>query len=183
MSDQKNKPHLNPVEQGRLFTPPYEPTNPGLAAFDVRTAEWKHVCSARFGDGRLAWRSRDGKSETRWTGDSYRYDIFCGQHRERDAWALRWWNGAGEGWLIAEDKKRHEEISLLEMIAQIPKETRRWDACHFLWESIEKSATLAALTEKRRYCEAFLEKRLKRRKRRGMYPQVVIEPKGEGARC
>jgi hypothetical protein len=110
------KPHpegVKPIEQGRFFDPGYD----GIVRFDVKTDEWEHICSARFGEGRpCGWPLTD---TTKWTGDSYRYDIYRKVVEKkwsspdfnppiRYQYALRWWNGGGEGWLIGNDEERRD---------------------------------------------------------------------------
>lgn len=158
-------PHLHPVEKGRMIAPQYDTA---INHFNVTTADWKHVCSARFGEGRPCGFS--AKDTTLWTGDSYRYDIFT-----RDGqMALRWWNGAGEGWLIAEDKDRRSETCLFSMIAEIRVEARRWDACHFIWQAAEKSARAAERELAERWTQAFIEGRMKKRKRGGKVRLEIV---------
>lgn len=164
---QGDLPHLDPLEKGLMFAPDYETE---LIEFDVRPAEWTHVCSARFGDGRPCGFS--SKDTTKWSGDSYRYDIFT----REDQMALRWWNGGGQGWLIAARKDRRSETCLLSMIAEMHVEARRWDACHFIWEAAHKSAAAGELGGETRIYEAFLEGRLKKRRRNGAV-HVEIIPK------
>jgi hypothetical protein len=166
MLRQEDKPHLAPVEKGRRIAPQYDTP---LDFFDVTTADWRHVCSARFGPGRPC--SFDSK--TLWTGDSYRYDIFRQVGLHRDFMALRWWNGSGEGWLIAEEKGR-SEVCLLAMIADMPVEERRWDACHFLWETAHKSELAGGRSEAHRYAQAFVEGRLKKRRRKGTVRVEIV---------
>lgn len=158
---QDTKLYLKAVEKGRQLVPPYQS---GLTGFDVFTTDWAHVCRALFGPARPCSFS----STTKWTGDSYQYDIF----KARDfvnhpRWALRWWNGGGEGWLLCDDLDRRAEKCLLETIAAIKSETRRWDACHFIWQVSTKTATEAAHEEAAKYRKAFVEGRLKKKKRRG----------------
>ena len=108
-------------ESGYLLHPPY---GNRYVAIQVDPTQWTHVCSARFGPGRPCSFSK----QTKWTGDSYRYDIFIRpEHRQI---ALRWFNGSGEGWLIAEDKNERGERSLLDHIAQLPDEARRCRSHH-----------------------------------------------------
>lgn len=174
---QSTFPHMKAVERGRMFAPEYETP---LAEFDVTTIEWTHVCSARFGESRpCGWSDGGRKDSTKWTGDSYRYDIFESKEGGfRPRVALRWWNGAGEGWLVAVDETRGGTVSLLRMIAAMPDEARRWDACHFLWETAHKTELAAAGREAKRYSTAFVEGRLKKAKRRGRPEYTVsIEPK------
>lgn len=165
MSDwrQQEKPHLKPVETGRSFAPAYETE---LTDFDVNPAEWAHVCSARFGDGR----SCGFNSETKWTGNSYRYDIFDkpNPHGSGDLVALRWSNGSGDGWLVCERKDRTQETNILDTIAAVPCEATRWDLCHFLYQTAHKTALAASRATAARYDRAFLEKRIKKEKIRGM---------------
>ena len=103
-------PTMRIEESGYLLHPPY---GNRYVAIQVDPTQWTHVCSARFGPGRPCSFSK----QTKWTGDSYRYDIFIRpEHRQI---ALRWFNGSGEGWLIAEDKNERGERSLLDHIAQL----------------------------------------------------------------
>lgn len=167
---QEPKPRMKIIECGRPFAPEY-----GQALTDVTVdpAEWEHVCSARFGLGRPC----SFNDKTLWTGDSYRYDIFLRKSgRYGGEYALRWWNGSGEGWLIAEDKDRRGESCLLSMIAAMGDETRRWDACHFLWKAAHMSAVAAAATAANEIKQAFVDGLLKKRKRGGVV-RVTIEPK------
>lgn len=167
MLGQADKPHLHPVEKGRRIAPEY---GTPLDYFDVTTADWRHVCAARFGPGRPC--SFDHK--TLWTGDSYRYDIFRQIGLHRNFLGLRWWNGAGEGWLIAEEKDGRSEVCLLAMIAAMPEETRRWDACHFLWQAAHKSELAGARSEADKYARAFVEGRLKKRRRKGIVRVEIV---------
>lgn len=167
MLGQGDTPHLGSSEKGRMIAPQYDTE---LVEFDVHPSEWKHVCPARFGPGRPC--GFGPKDTTKWTGDSYRYDIF----ERDDQMALRWWNGSGEGWLIAESKDRRSEVCLFSMIADMKDETRRWDACHFVWQAAYKSALAGARSEGRRYAQAFVEGRLKKRRRKGAV-RVEIAPK------
>ncbi len=90
MSWQEAQPTLNAVERGRPLSPPYDFP---LEVSEVKQDAWKHVCPCRFGEGR-------GSDGSKWSGDCYRYDIFVSTETWRARHALRWWNGAGEGWLI-----------------------------------------------------------------------------------
>jgi hypothetical protein len=122
----------------------------------VTTSEWKHLCSARFGE------DRPSGSHSRWTGDHYRYDIF-----QSDGWlALRWSNGSGDGWLLAEDSTRHQETALLLSIAANPVEPHRWDACHFLWCVASETRRAATMLERARVFKAFADGRMKKHKNR-----------------
>jgi len=151
---------MKPVEKGRKLAPEY---GDGIIYFDVNTGDWEHVCSARFGEPRVAWRDREGKPMTNWTGDSYRYDIF----RKDDRIALRWWNGSGEGWLISDDGTRRGESNLLAHIATIEDENLRWDFCHTLWSAAEKSRHAGKRMERKEIETMFLEGRMKKRQKNG----------------
>ena len=172
--EQPATPFLREKESGRFLFPAYEQP---LAEFVVIPAEWTHVCSARFGPGRPSSFSKT----ILWTGDSYRYDIFVPFKESEDKRiALRWWNGSGEGWMIAEDRERRDELSILRMIAEMPDERRRWDACHQLWQAAHRSEMAGARSEAVRYSTAFVEGRLKKRRRAGrvrveILPKVVEE--------
>ncbi|OQA09851.1 MAG: hypothetical protein BWY66_00390 [bacterium ADurb.Bin374] len=166
MSDwrQAELPPMKPVEQGRLLAPPYDG---GLVFFEVKTGEWEHVCPCRFGEARM---SGVGK----WSGDSYRYDIFERGEGYGKQIALRWWNGAGEGWLIDTDKSRRGEENLLRHISGLGIESVRWDFCHNIWEAATKSADAAAAGERQALFDAFCEGRLKKRKRNGVWRMVIL---------
>jgi acyl-homoserine lactone acylase PvdQ len=169
---QLDKPLLQSNEKGRLFAPPY---GTELREFEIKPDEWEHVCSCRFGEGRLCDFSRN----TKWTGDSYRYDLFKRSKGKGDIYpqyALRWYNGGGNGWLVADDLCKRQEESLLAMIATMPDEARRWDACHFLWETAVKTALAATRKIAKEYAEAIVEKRITKRKRKGKYT-VEITPR------
>jgi hypothetical protein len=143
-------------------------------AIDPR--EWKHLCSARFGKGRPC----HFNPKVCWTGDSYRYDIFeilDDVTRQRYV-ALRWQNGAGEGWFVFRDRNDEHQKILLDLIVTIPSEEDRWDYCHFLWGSLDCVALAAAVRSSREVKEAFVEGRLKKRKIRGRQEyKVEIEPR------
>lgn len=174
-----DKPFLKPQERGRMFQPSHSMTEQNIV---VNTGEWEHVIACRFGEGRPC----DSLSHTKWTGDCYRYDIFRKVTppsevsipvREgvepgkitrpgKTQWALRWWNGGGEGWLLCDDRN-NGVVQLIAMIAEMPVEERRWDACHFIWESIDKAARIASDETARKYKQAFVDGKLKKRKKRG----------------
>lgn len=151
-------PFLKPVEQGRFIAPDYDTE---LDSFEIHPADWQHRASAHFGPSRPCG---SGES-TRWNGDSYRYDIF--RNEDWKQLALLWSNGSGEGWLICHNRIRREETPLLLLIADEPSEPRRWDFCHFLWQAAEKSACAGVKTGRMTYAQAFLDGRLKKRRRHG----------------
>lgn len=162
-------PVLHPVERGRFIAPEYG-TN--LEEFDVMTAEWTHLCSARFGP------ARNNSSNTKWNGDCFRYDVF---RRDKSAgmiypqYALRWWNGGGEGWLVSDDQSLRGETNPLATVAEMFEESRRWDFCHFLWQAAHKSAAAAKKAEVARLYRLFLEGRMKKRKVRGRENLFTVE--------
>jgi hypothetical protein len=157
---QPETPWLHAVETARRFAPDYDTE---LTEWDLNPADWQHVCPCRFGPSRRSsW-----SPNTRWSGDSYRYDLYQRDIGGTTKYALRWQNGAGCGWLICENRALRDETSLIEMIAVMPDEARRWDAAHFLWEATCKTALAAALQEHRRMARAFVDRRLKKRKVRG----------------
>ena len=153
------------IEYGRMLT---NPQQSGTALIIVHTAQWQHLASVRFGPGRPCSVS----PKTLWSGDCYRYDIFL--HSEMKWLALRWWNGSGEGWLIAPPRESHSEQSLLRHIATIEDEATRWDYCHFLWEAVEISRIASQLTHEESMRSAILEKRVKIRRRNGQR-RVIIQ--------
>jgi hypothetical protein len=153
---------LKEVETGRFF----HPVHPnGRTTFDVKTDEWQHVARATFGPSRCGW-----------TGDSYRYDIYryAGKsYFDEGAWALRFSHGGGNGWLT--HRTLQGESNIMEHAAALP-EIRRWDVCHFLYETVTKTATEAARDEFRLVSCAFIEGRLKKR-RKGKTVRVEIVQK------
>lgn len=165
---QTDVPHFQLCEFGVPFAPDYGYDRPPVK---IDPAEWKHLCTARFGESRpTGW---GGK--TKWTGNSYRYDIFeriddLGRHV-----AMRWYNGGGEGWLLTEDNAKRGEASMLDLIVSVSDENRRWDYCHFLYETAHKSVAAGSLKTERELKKAFVEGRLKKRKKRGEY-SVIVEP-------
>lgn len=164
---QDDKPTFERVETSVPFAPAYDYDRPPAA---IDPAEWEHVCPARFGEARPTGFS----NATRWTGDSYRYDIF--QRTDsigRRHVALRWWNGAGQGWLVTEDRASSGEVNMLDHIASVPDEAQRWDYCHFLWQAAHKSAACAARQTEKQLKLAFVEGRLKKRKARGKAEYTV----------
>jgi len=168
MIDQPATPWLNAVEKWRPFAPNYDSP---LDYRDLNPADWQHVCSARFGEARpCSW-----SATTKWSGDSYRYDIYQREAGRATLYALRWTNGSGCGWLTCENRAGRGEWSLLDTIAAVPDEARRWDACHFLWECAHKTALAAQVTGMRLMANAYVQKRL--RKVGGHVK--VIEPEAE----
>jgi hypothetical protein len=164
-------PNVSAQEKARRFAPDYDQE---LTEWETAPSEWQHLCSCRFGPAR---NSHIGHP---WSGDSYRYDLYARpEHRKL---ALRWQNGSGCGWLTCDDLERREETNLLRVIAALSDESRRWDACHFLYQTAHKTALAAALTETRRLSLAFLEHRLKRVKVRGRNAhrvEVLPQPPGQ----
>jgi hypothetical protein len=165
--NQNDQPQLQPVERGRLLAPAYDTP---LTTFEIKPHEWSHLCSARFG----APRPTGIRPRVLWTGDSVRYDLFIRTSVRGDEVALRWRNGSGQGWLIAEDNSRSGEDCLLLLIARLESEPQRWDACHFLWQVAHRTAAAAALAESDRLKRAFVEGRLKKRRRRGIVTVEVL---------
>ena len=163
-------PIMKPIESAHLLTPEYDHQR---SRFDIKTAEWTHVSSCRFGE------ARDSHIGHKWSGDSYRYDIFAKEDRK---WvALRWQNGAGEGWLFDSNfAEERGESHLLFMIADNPDENRRWDFCHKLWEAVHKTAIASASSERQMIFDAFCDKRLKK-KRIGHCWRMEIVSKKLGA--
>jgi hypothetical protein len=162
---------LKDVEIGTFFQPKYPN---GRQTFDVKTAEWKHVARATFGPARKGPNARP--TEAGWTGDSYRYDIYryAGESfLDEGAWALRFSHGGGNGWLT--HRPLQDQTTPLEHAALLP-ETLRWDICHFLYGSVEKTADEAARDQYRELAVAFVEGRLKKRRKDGRV-RVEILPK------
>ncbi len=158
---------LKDVETGTFFHPVYPNGRP---TFELKTAEWKHVARATFGPGRPT------DSSAQWTGNSHRYDIYRYEgksHFDKGAWALRFSHGGGNGWLTHRPLKG--ETTPLEHAVILP-EPQRWDVCHFLYECVEKTASEAARDQYRRLAEAFVDGRLKKRRKDGRV-RVEILPK------
>ena len=167
--DQPVIPKMKEIEDGLLLTPPYDSI---LLTVEIRTDDWQHVCSCRFGEPRLS-----GLGLT-WSGDCYRYDIFTAKTdktRTLPRIALRWRNGGGVGWLTDHLNDSRNETHLLNMIAEIADEARRWDFCHKLWETHQRTACAARLSEANRIFGAFCEGKLKRRKRNGRYVMEILQ--------
>lgn len=155
-------PHVHEVEKGQFILSQYG--SPEL--LDVRPAEWTHLYSARFGDGRPC--GRNPKDQTCWTGDSHRYDVYTMNREHRDHLvAVRWSHGGGDGWLITEDKARRGEANLLLLIGQVESEAARWDHLHLFCEAIDYVSRKAASATSAELKVAFIEGRLKKRKQRG----------------
>ena len=181
---QKPLPSTHPIEHGRLFNPSYQYDTRDI---QIVVADWQHVCSARFGLGRpCGW-----SSTTKWTGDSFRYDIYSrltpGGGTPVTAppttprvswtqWAMRWWNGGGEGWLLCEDAQRKGEEAILPIISVIPDEARRWDYCHFLYEVADRNYAAGVQKTATKWGQAFVDKRLKVRRRRGHITVEMLPP-------
>jgi hypothetical protein len=98
--------------------------------------------------------------------------------------AMRWENGAGSGWLLAEDETRSGVTSLLLTIAANPVESQRWDGCHFLWKVASQTRREATTAETARLFQAFAQDRMKKRKNRktGRYAVEVLPLPGEASR-
>lgn len=173
MVDWRNQPLpvMGDVEEGVPLVPDYAWNGRKVA---VETFKWAHMCSARFGDGR----PEHASSKTNWNGDSFRYDIFERWDTTGRTIALRWSHGGGEGWLTDYDRGSSDQHSILDLIASVPDEARRWDYCHNLAEAISHATYTAKVEERRLVTTAFVEGRLKKRKVRGL-PEynVTIEPK------
>jgi len=72
---------------------------------------------------------------------------------------------------------RSGESNLLDHIAGIGDEAARWDCCHLLWRSVHGSAMAAARGAVRKFKQAFVDGRLRKRKVRGSQSyKVTIEP-------
>jgi hypothetical protein len=159
------QPQLHPIEWGRMIAPEH---NSSPHRITIHTQEWHHLASARFGPARpCSW-----SPATHWTGDSYRYDIFI--HPQYRQEALRWWNGSGDGWLITPDSSSRGEQSLLRHIAGLDNEAIRWDYCHFLWQASERSRLAGEAHGTHQLTTAFLEGRLKRRRRSGTTSVEIV---------
>lgn len=159
---------LKAVESGTFFQPKYPN---GRQTFEVKTAEWEHVARATFGPGRPS----DPSGNVKWTGNSYRYDIYryVGEgFLDEGAWALRFSHGGGNGWLT--HRPLHGETTPLEHAAALP-ETLRWDVCHFFYESVETTAHEAARDKYREMATAFLEGRLKKRRRNRTVSVEIVQ--------
>lgn len=166
MNEQPEMPVMKEVESVRFFDPPYGNSN------DVRTletADWTHVVSARFGPPRKS-------DNSAWSGDSYRYDLFKAKRALDKEWfALRWQNGGGTGWLLT-PRLLAGEGSLLCYLATVANEAQRWDYCHFLYQTADKSFRAGVRTGEKNVMVAHAEGRLKRRKtKEGI--KVSVTPK------
>lgn len=158
-------PVMREVEPAVFFDCSVNPINR-----TVKTAEWTHSSRAIFGESRPCG---FGGTTTKWTGDSYRYDIFT---KGREI-ALRWWNGAGEGWFVYNDSAESGEVSLLWMIAAMENENRRWDACHFVWQTADRLSRWKVRETAAEYQQAFYDGRLKKRKRNGkVFVEILPKP-------
>lgn len=140
--------------------------------FDLSTADYRHVAACRFGKPR-----QSSSPKTTWSGDSYRYDIY----RKDDVFALRWQNGAGEGWMISADRwEENGEINILRHIASQELEQLRWDLCHALWQAAHGSAAAAAAAERQRMLEAHKDGRIRRRRCHGDSVWYLVESTPDG---
>lgn len=168
MKTQAAQPWVKATERGQWFAPRHD----CKTHFDVTPSLWQFVCSARFGEARPC-----SFGNAKWTGDSYRYDIFRKGHQL----ALRWCNGSGEGWILCDPVERRDVANLLEVIINEPDESRRWDFCHFLYETVSRTASAANVDTAEKYSNAFVQGRLKKRKIRGKDAyNVEITPQGIG---
>jgi hypothetical protein len=154
------------VERGQHL----EPTNmSGRTGFDVLPADWDHVASCRFGEARGVKYQGDGG----WSGDCYRYDIFrrLSGTKNQAQWAIRWTHGGGTGWLIGTPYTAMYD-SLIQLIAIQPNEASRWDYCHAICEGIDKTARETASEVKAHIAGAFINGRLKKRRKNG---EITVE--------
>ena len=131
--------------------------------------EWEHVCPCRFGDPRTVF------TWATWSGSSYRYDIFKRSNRLPVDFsiALRWENGSGRGWLLSSNDNGSGESSLLSLIANEPSEPRRWDYCHYLWQTATANREYGKRLEWDRVTTAYVDGRLKKRRREGRVSVVI----------
>lgn len=60
-----------------------KPVEPGIrlgglndSRVSITTDDWEHIASCQFGEARVSWYDKQGQPMTKWTGDSYKYDIF-----------------------------------------------------------------------------------------------------------
>lgn len=65
-------------------------------------------------------------------------------------------------------------MSILAVIAGLASEPVRWDCCHALAESIDRTATETARDVRGMMFAAFCEKRLKKRKRGNKYIMEIV---------
>jgi len=144
---------------------------------EVTTAEWTHVARCCFGEGRPCWGFPN--SNTKWTGSSHRYDIFTKERKLGGAYvAIRWRHGGGVGWIVTDDNRKRCETSLPLIIAAVPDEGQRWDACHYICDAVQDIASAEATRQRRELETAFLEGRMKKRKRNHKY-SVEVTPRVE----
>lgn len=162
---QTDIPPMKDIEKGRYLTPR---SSGGVGEFDVITATWEHVCSCRFGA------ARNSDIGCKWSGDSYRYDIFREKGDGANRVALRWWNGGGEGWLVDSDFARRDEKHILTFAIECKLEWQRWDLCHKLWETAHYNRVSGENSECDRLFKAFCEGKLKKRKRGGVYRMEIL---------
>ena len=168
-------PQCAATERGRMLHVP----TPTLVNFDVDTANFEHVASCRFGKPRAS----DWAPSCKWSGDSYRYDIYRRIAPSGiQVLALRWQNGSGCGWLISDRVTSGSGKScLLDMISKIKKESVRWDYCHQLWEVASKSESGGTAAAAARIKQAFLAGQLRKRKTASGYLVFIIEKTPDGS--
>lgn len=154
-------PLLQAVEPACEFAPNENGASP---ITEVQTGDWQLIISCRFGEARLS-KSINAK----WSGDSHRYDIFVRKEGVgRATVAVRFEHGGGCGWLLADDgDNRGESNLIIDVIAKLPNEAHRWDACHFLCESAAKTRRAATSVEYHRMADAYVNGKLKKKKIRG----------------
>ncbi len=167
MRPQPPIPEMQTIEYMRMMEP--EQCG-GLLQHETDSSQWIHLVSARFGPGRPC----SHNDKTRWNGDSYRYDVF--RHSVHDWIGLRWTHGGGTGWLVEKDYTRRGEQSLLLHIAQLPNEPQRWDYCHLLAKSLDKTAHAARQLEALHWERAILEKRITIRRRNKQRRVDILSP-------
>lgn len=162
--DQSPIPLLQPFETAQFFQPEYDQS---LVTFEIDTTQWTHLEACRFGPARGGFDPR-----LPWSGNSFRYDLF--ERIQYKRLAIRRQHGGGTRWFVVHEYHHKEQASLLRLILSIDHEPTRWDMCHFLCDALDRTAYAAQVSERERWTQAILQKRVKVQRKRGHGTALII---------
>ena len=163
--DQSPLPLMQPRETAQFFQPEYDQS---LTTFEAEPNQWTHLASCRFGPARPS----GFDPRVPWSGESFRYDLF--ERTEYKRLAIRRRHGAGTRWYIVHEYRHEDRASLLRLILSIDHEPTRWDYCHFLCDALERTEYAAHVSERERWTQAVLQKRVKIQRKRGHGTALII---------
>lgn len=165
LMDQSPVPLMQPHESAQFFQPDYDQS---LTTFDLDPTQWSHLASCRFGPARPS----GFDPRVPWSGESFRYDLF--ERPEFKRLAIRRQHGGGTLWYVQHEFLNDHRYSLLRLIFITDHEPTRWDYCHFLCDALERTEYAAHVSERDRWTQAVLQKRVKIQRRRGQGTALII---------